>query len=235
MRAREAFGKIKDGNVPLETRLQSAERWAAEMRERHVSESVAKYESDYEYFERAELYEKCEESPNLLRCYSNRVITRRFVSQQLALMSATINEKPQEPKLYARMLVEEIIAAKPSACALEATCREIWRSRNSLPSTAQVLKVLGKQMERWSEFSEIGEDALDYWHKKFDEAVVTLKQQQNNIAKFERERQNKPPPPPVLALPPPLDLDDDENDDDYDDPRQRADYDDDDDDEREED
>jgi hypothetical protein len=60
-----------------------------------------------------------------------------------------MNQTPQNPKLYSRMLIEEIIAARPNACALEATCREIRRTQKLLPSGPKVLEILRRQMERW--------------------------------------------------------------------------------------
>ena len=73
----------------------------------------------------------------------NGNLRRRVVEEQVALLLGSFpNAVPHNPKVYTGMLVEEIVAAEPSAVALEAACREIRRTKNFLPTPAEMLKIL---------------------------------------------------------------------------------------------
>jgi hypothetical protein len=204
-----AWDRYDDGDFDrlslAETRaaLELAESYAAAARGQYIAAKVKEFEEGWPLYQRDELYEECPLSPNLLNIHSEYVLTRRVVGEQLAVMLATINQKPQHPKLYSRLMVEEIIAAKPSAVALESTTREIRRTMTFLPSAPEVLKVLRKEMERWSCRSEFGKDTLDYYRKIFDRRVSELKaklmeqealekqleqEREARLAKLEQER-----------------------------------------------
>jgi hypothetical protein len=79
------------------------------------------------------------------------------------------------PKLYSRAMVEEVTAANPRACPLEATCREIRRTCTFLPSAAEVLKILRKQMEHWCDLCSIFDKDLMAWRKRCHVLIHNLK------------------------------------------------------------
>src|SRR5262249_8414419 len=67
------------------------------------------------------------------------------------------------PETYIGMLTEEILEANPYVSALEATCRELRRTKNFPPSIAEVLEELSKQHEDTWEWvlREIQEKDID--------------------------------------------------------------------------
>jgi hypothetical protein len=184
--ASDALKFVKNKTVPVTERLQLAQRWIADLRSPEFLQRVRKFDADWQFYERDELYdnpEKCE-----------RVLTRRFIGEQLALMLACINQKPQDKKLYARMLIEEVIAANPRAVTLEATSREIRRTKTYLPSIAELLNVLHPQEEKWDGYVELGEDTFDGWRRAFEKAIPELKAEQAEQEaeqKREQERREK--------------------------------------------
>jgi hypothetical protein len=125
------------------------------------------FDEGREFFEREELYQKTKKSqPDLLDCWSNRVITRRVVAEQVGVLLGSFpNSNPHNAEVYTRVMIEEIVAAKPSASALEATMRHLRRNSTFAPSVAEMLKVLREKMELWSGYHEmyVAEcyDALD--------------------------------------------------------------------------
>src|SRR5262245_17605786 len=100
-----------------------------------------------QYYERPELYSKTKkEKPDLLNCHTNRVISRRMVSEQVGLLIGSFpNSTPHSPEVYTKLLIEEIIAANPQASVLESTCRDLRRTKKFAPTVAEVLEVLQEQ------------------------------------------------------------------------------------------
>jgi hypothetical protein len=140
-----------------------------------------------EYFEREELYEPTKGkkmTPDLLGCHNDRVISRRVVSEQVGMLIGSFpNAGPHSPEVYTRMLIEEIIAAKPSAVALEACCREIRRTKTFIPTVAEVLKVLRDQMEKWeSQRLDIIEWDQERWRKMLSDKLQEAKKRWPEIA-----------------------------------------------------
>jgi hypothetical protein len=81
------------------------------------------------------------------------------------------------------MLIEEIVAANPSASALEATCRQIRRTLRFAPTIAELLGVLRQQHEAWSDRLHILEDDVAYWREQLTERVAQAKAPQQLEAK----------------------------------------------------
>lgn len=110
----------------------------------------SKFDAGRRWYEREELYEEMKEPRcDLLGGYHSDVLTRRVVSEQVAMLIGSFpNANPHSSEVYVPMLIEEIIAANPRASALESTCREIRRTKTFLPAIAEVLKVLREQAER---------------------------------------------------------------------------------------
>jgi hypothetical protein len=80
---------------------------------------------------------------------TSRQITRRYVSEQVAmLISGFINAK-SATELFTFRLVLAIEAANPSAIVLEATCRELILAKPIVPAVSEVIEELGRQGEWW--------------------------------------------------------------------------------------
>lgn len=118
-----------------------------------TADMLAAFFGGLEYFERDALYQhKQPHRPNLMNVWTDWQITRRVVSEQVgALLGSFPNAVPHAPKVYTTMLIEEIIAANPSALALESACREIRRSKTFAPAIAEVLALLREHEERWND------------------------------------------------------------------------------------
>jgi hypothetical protein len=107
-----------------------------------------------------------------LECWSDRVITRRVVGEQIGvLLGGFPNSSPHNAEVYTRVLIEEIIAAKPCASALEATMRHIRRNSVFAPSPAEMLKVLREKMEMWNDYVETSCN-LSYWYDVLDKKIA---------------------------------------------------------------
>jgi hypothetical protein len=98
-------------------------------------------------------------SPTFYEDNGNGHLKRRIIEEQVALLLGSFpNAGPHNPAVYSGMLVEEIVAAGPSAVALEATCREIRRTKNFAPTIAEVLKIL---KEKETESAEANDACCD--------------------------------------------------------------------------
>jgi hypothetical protein len=142
-------------------------------------------------FERDELYR----TRKMRRCirnnqnqYKESEITRRVVTEKVGLLIGSFpNAGPHNPEAYMGMMIEEIIAANPSASGLEATCRELRRTKNFAPSTAEVLKELHKQeAELWGECLCIWEDDIEWWVKERERLIEAAKAKQAQEAEEKR-------------------------------------------------
>jgi hypothetical protein len=103
------------------------------------------------FFDRDTLYEETKKKrPNHVGCHTDRQITRRVVSEEISLLIGGFpNAGPHSPKVYTRMMIEEIVAANPTAVALEGACREIRRTKTFAPSIPELLEALRQHEERW--------------------------------------------------------------------------------------
>jgi hypothetical protein len=96
-------------------------------------------------------------------------INRRVVVEKVSLLVGSFpNAAPHNPEAYTGMMVEEIIAANPTVSALEATCRELRRTKTFPPSIAEMLKELWAQAEMFHATEGIYEDDIEYIEKKRD-------------------------------------------------------------------
>lgn len=144
-----------------------------------------------EVFERDELYRERKTSrPNLTGCWTLREITRRVVTEKVGLLLASFpNASPGNGEGYVGMLIEEIVAANPSASALEATCRELRRSKNFAPSIAEMLKELRTQTESWDECLYLWEDDIGHWEQRRQELVAAANVQAEKEAEEQRREE----------------------------------------------
>jgi hypothetical protein len=159
---------------------------------------LASFKFDERWFNRKELYERKGEGWRL---------SRRVVSEQLAILASSFlykaNVSEDEAKAFARMLIEEVCAAKPNACVLESACRFLRRDENNergfAPSIAKVLKTIKQEssawVERWewldSDDGDIGSDVFFQRHleKAIVEAESMIAKAQTKLAEHEVKQQ----------------------------------------------
>jgi hypothetical protein len=167
--------------------------YAMTMLRRQVDESgLQEFGELLDHYEREELYEPTKDNKktrDLLGCHSDSVISRRVVSEQVGMLIGSFpNAAPHSPEIYTRMLVEEIIAAKPSPVALEACCRKIRRTKSFVPTVAEVLAVLCDEMEAWE---RLRGDVVDWdqaeWRKSLADKLERAKNRWPEIAKKAEE------------------------------------------------
>jgi hypothetical protein len=130
---------------------------------------LAKYKRDEKWYNRKELYE--------IKGRGKRekwTLSRRVVSEQIALLLASFqNARPGTPKVFARMLTEEIYAKNPNACVLESACRQVRREKDFPPSIAEVLKAVKQEGNAWCERWEILDECdADQLQQELEEAIA---------------------------------------------------------------
>jgi hypothetical protein len=180
---------FSDDDKPVRERIDMAERLVGEFRD--LLPAIAEFELTWATFEPDDLYEPCPRRADLLGTYATAVIRRDVVANALTMMVAGINQKPQNPKLYARLLIEETLAAMPRWCALEAASREIRRSMTFLPSAAELLKVLRRQMERWRQYSEIDVDIFRSYISDAEQTIPWLRSEREKQEAEEQRQQER--------------------------------------------
>jgi hypothetical protein len=118
-----------------------------------VSKRIERFDTGCKHYNRAALYSR--------RADGSERILRRVVSEQIALLiGAYPNAVPHNPKIYVRLLVEEIVAAAPSAVALESACRIIRRTKKFPPTIEEMLSLLSSEGQRFvaaCEASDMGD------------------------------------------------------------------------------
>jgi len=106
---------------------------------------LAEYKRDERWYNRDELYEITGKGKR-----KKWKLSRRVVSEQIALLLGSFqNARPGTPKVFGRMLTEEVYAARPSAIVLESACRHVRRMQDFSPSIAEVLKAIKNESSAW--------------------------------------------------------------------------------------
>jgi hypothetical protein len=106
---------------------------------------LAKYEEGWAFYEREEQYgEKYDKAKG-----TEWRLARRIIFEQVASLLGSCAGAPQVPEVYTPMLIEEIVAANPTAVQLEAACRWVRRNCTFAPSIAEMLKA----SQRYLKFS----------------------------------------------------------------------------------
>jgi hypothetical protein len=99
-------------------------------------------------------------------------------TEQIALLLASFqNARPGTPKVFGRMLTEEVYANSPNACVLESACRQVRRTKDFPPSIAEVLKAIDKEGDAWCERwewldPEDGVDSDEYLRSRLETAIA---------------------------------------------------------------
>lgn len=123
----------------------------------------------------------------------NWEITRAEATRQVvALLDSYPTVNVTNPKVYARTLVEEILAAETCGIPLEAACREIRRTMKAPPSIAAFLEVLTKHKAIWGDRWDLlyeDDDFADYAQKvraRLEEMAQAIEQEQERQAEAAR-------------------------------------------------
>jgi hypothetical protein len=110
------------------------------------------FAAELDFFESDDLYRPMDRRRRSLLPHhvTDQQIRVEFVSFVIGeLLGSFPNANPHAPEQYARALIEEVMAARPSVLALESACREIRRTKTFLPSVAELLTVLREREEWW--------------------------------------------------------------------------------------
>jgi hypothetical protein len=159
-----------------------------------IRKPLAEFKRDLKWYDRKELYDIKRKGKQ-----EQRTLSRRVVSEQVGLLLASFqNSRPGTPKVFGRMVVEEVYANKPNACVLESACRHVRRNQDFPPSIAEMLKAIDKEgsawCPRWEWLDDVdGIDTADYRRSLLESAIAKaesmLAQAQANFA--EREAKAK--------------------------------------------
>jgi hypothetical protein len=106
---------------------------------------LAEFKRDEKWYNRKELYDIKRKGKS-----EQWWPSRRFVAEQIGLLLASFqNARPGTPKVFGKMVVEEVYANGPNACVLESACRLVRRTKDFPPSIAEVLKAIKEEGSAW--------------------------------------------------------------------------------------
>jgi hypothetical protein len=153
-------------------------------------EDIAEYQQMWDYWEHRELYEKLKKPKyNHKEVLVNEVIKAQRVALQVAGLYADYNLADDEAgQIRATVMVEDIKAARPSAPALESTCREVRRTENYIkfpPKVREVRELLAKHEDAWADRHP---DNIDPENTKAELREVLAKAKQALIVQEEKAR-----------------------------------------------
>jgi hypothetical protein len=102
--------------------------------------------------------------------YDDEGIKRKIVAEKVSdMLGAFPNLGPHDPQRYIPRIVNEIIAALPSACVLESTTRRIVREKTFPPTVAEVLNILREEKELWQDRNSM----ID--NEEYPDVIVSIK------------------------------------------------------------
>src|SRR5262249_11690993 len=139
---------------------------------------LAAFKRDLKWYDRKELYDIKGKGK-----HQQRTLSRRVVSEQIGLLLASFqNSRPGTPKVFGKMVVEEVYANNPNACVLESACRRVRREKDFPPSIAEVLKAIKSEGSAWCDRWELEESDADYMQDRLQTAIAEA---ESTIAKAE--------------------------------------------------
>jgi hypothetical protein len=136
-----------------------------------LAAKVAKFVDGWEFYEREEQYEAKGDNTKWR-------LSRRVVCEQVSALLGSFPNAPQVPEVYTRRIIEELVAANPSAVQLEAACRRLVRNCTVVPSVAEALKAIGEvKVPCMDAFDADGDDdelTIIWVHKELEKALAAL-------------------------------------------------------------
>jgi hypothetical protein len=130
---------------------------------------LAKVRRDVKWYDRSELYDIKGKGKR-----ERKMLSRRVVSEQIALLLASFpNTRPGTPEAFGKMMIEEVYANSPDACAFESACRQVRRGLNFPPSIAELLKAIDEASDAWCErWSLLIEYPADQDQQELENAIA---------------------------------------------------------------
>lgn len=107
------------------------------------------------------------------------ILKKSVISMRLAGMMAAVHiggPKEQEQEAFAKILLAHVYDAQVSRIVLEATCREIERTKKYMQATSEVLEVLKEQRDEW-------------WKRHY--AIENMERQSEEVRQLLLEAQQK--------------------------------------------
>ncbi len=135
-----------------------------------VQRRLAEVKRDAKWYDRKELYDITRKGKR-----EQWWLSRRVVAEQMALLLASFqNSRPGTPKVFGRMMTEEVYANGPNACVLESACRQVRREKDFPPSIAEVLKAIEKQGQAWCDRWSVLDDEwyINSMERRFKSAIA---------------------------------------------------------------
>ncbi len=81
------------------------------------------------------------------------------------LMGSFPTEKIPQPKVFVKVLLDDIMALNPDFVEMESTCRELRKTKKFMPSISEVVEELEKQKKLWSNRYDVVENLEDYYNE----------------------------------------------------------------------
>jgi hypothetical protein len=148
------------------TRVRSARYWLPQFQQ--ARKRLAEFKRDEKWYDRKELYEVKGKGKR-----QKWTLSRRVVSEQIALLLASFqNSRPGTPKVFGRMLTEEVYAKNPNACTLESACRHVRREHDFPPSIAELLKAIKKESAAWGDRWETLDCDIDRIQQRLEKSIA---------------------------------------------------------------
>jgi hypothetical protein len=170
-------GNVTQRHIDIAEEALASWRWSD-------SADFEEYKQMFKYWERDELYQKlkkpkCDHLGGLVSYAIKDEVVGWHVAGLLA--NSSFNPASAEAgQIFTTTLIEEIKRARPSASAIESTCREIRRSEKFIkypPKIPEVLALLLKHEKAWSDRNpESSSVDLEYSKDELREVVARAKQ-----------------------------------------------------------
>jgi len=88
------------------------------------------------------------------------------------LLASFQNARPGTPKVFGKMMIEEVYAHNPNACVLESACRRVVREKDFPPSIAEVLKAIKEESSAWCDRWELLDTDPDFMLRQLENAIT---------------------------------------------------------------
>ncbi len=160
---------------PISARVADVEAYGSEIRDycnllinKTAAGSEARKDAieDFRLFSETEEYQAAEE---LVADLMGRPATRAEVGEQIAkLIGAYPNARPADPEIFGRLLVDDVLDARPSAFELVTACRDLRRTSRFIPSIAEVLEAIKEAKKKAQAILRAHREILFVWHQSIE-------------------------------------------------------------------
>ena len=90
------------------------------------------------------------------------------------LMGSFPTSKIPEPKIFVRVLIDDVMALDPSFVEMEATCRHLRKTKKFMPSISEVIETLEEQKKLWDRRSDVVW-FMEEWYDDLRPAIAKAK------------------------------------------------------------